>query len=1049
MISCRNGLLLLLLTLSVSPIVKGERLPLKYYTVADGLAHNEVNKIVRDSRGFLWFCTSNGLSRFDGYSFTNYGTDQGLPDPYVNDFLETSSGEFYVATNGGLVLFNPKGVANSRIIDANQSTQTTPLFAVIKSDDDDRRALSTTVLLADRNGQIWCGTMKGLFQLAKSDAHHQLVAVPIGLPTEYARQSYVYALLEDHYGTLWIGTANGLYRRWPDGHSAHYGKSTGLPDDDIFALLEDRKGDIWAGTPRAGVFRLAISVDLQPPIITRSYTEKNGLSSNWIFSLYESADGHLWAGGNRGLYEFLPASENITAPTRSYSERNGLNFGEIVSLTEDRDGNLWLGTNTAGAMKLARKGFTSFDGADGIKSVYWFFESGSNELYAHGDVVGDKRASIFEGAKLDLLNPGPVDYHRRLGRFDGQRFEWLIPDVLRNRYLGWSDKPTVLRSHTGEWWIGTGHGVFLFPPVNSFDELKASKPLGFFLLKQITVTMVYCLYEDSRGDLWMSATDPTGNALGRWERATREFHDMGQTQGLPSLNDRLPTAFQEDAAGNIWVGFSQGGVARYRGGRFTVFSNTDGVPAGRINDLYLDRAGNLWIGSGLGGVGRSTNPAAEHPTFSRYTTAEGLSSNYGSSIIEDLYGRVYIGTGQGLDRLDPQSGRVKHYTTADGLAPGVIPVAFRTHDGDLWFGTSQGISHLVPEPPEVTPRPPPIVVTALRLSGSAQQIAANGETDVHLPDLPPGRNQLQIDFVGLSFAFGESLRYQFRLEGADQDWGAATAQRTVNYANLAPGHYHFAVRAITSDGSISQTPAIVTFTVLPHVWQRWWFLTLAAFLLSLLGYSWYRSRMKHLLRIERVRTRIAADLHDDIGTNLTRIAILSEVANSQLNDANLGVANPLSSIARISRESVASMSDIVWAINPRRESLLDLVLRMRKFATEVLAGRRIEVEFNAPEADQDQKLSADLRRDVFLIFKEALNNAVRHSNCTKVCIQLLFDRHSLVLKIEDNGCGFESTGTSDGHGLTSMQRRAKALGGQLELLSTAGVGTRILLRVPR
>jgi signal transduction histidine kinase len=198
-----------------------------------------------------------------------------------------------------------------------------------------------------------------------------------------------------------------------------------------------------------------------------------------------------------------------------------------------------------------------------------------------------------------------------------------------------------------------------------------------------------------------------------------------------------------------------------------------------------------------------------------------------------------------------------------------------------------------------------------------------------------------------------------------------------------------------------------------------------------------------------VRTRIAADLHDDIGTNLTRIAILSEVAHQQLHDAYPSAATPLSSIARISRESAASMSDIVWAVNPRRDSLLDLVLRMRSFANEVLAGRQIEFQFVAPDRELSQKLGAELRRDVFLIFKESLNNAVRHSSCTHVVIELRLDQSSLALEIRDDGCGFTPSGSSEGHGLVSMQRRAKSLGGELQLQSLAAEGTCISLSVPR
>jgi len=1022
-----------------------ERLPIKTYTTADGLAHNEVNKIVRDSRGFLWFCTANGLSRFDGYTFTNYSTEQGLPHPYVNDLLETRSGEFWVATNGGLVLFNPKGVPGN----PNYSPQTGPMFAAVMPDDTDRLAKATIVILQDHNGTVWCGTLKGLFRLAQAAGFTRLEPVPVGLPTDYAEQSYINALLEDNYGTLWIGTAHGLYRRWPNGETARYGKSDQLPDDTIYSLLKNKDGSLWVGTPRGGMFRMSITGDRHPPVITRTYTNKNGLGSDWIFTLYSSTDGKLWAGGNQGLYEFSSADGTAAGPTHFYTEQNGLSFDEVVAITEDRDGNLWLATNTAGAMKLARNGFTTFDKGDGIKAIYWLFESPSNELFAHGAVLGDQRNSIFEGAKLDILNLGPVEAHRRVGRFDGKRFDWTVPNVLRHRYLGWSDKPTALQSRTGEWWIGTGHGLYLFPKVKDLTELKSARPLAIYINKELPVTMVYCLYEDIHGDLWMAATHPEGNTLVRWERATRTFHDLAHTEGLPSLKEKLPTAFQEDGAGNLWIGFNQGELVRFQGGRFTVFSSVDGVPAGRINDLYLDHGGNLWIASGLGGVSRTGDPNATHPTFVNYSTKQGLSTNNGSSVIEDLYGLIYIGTGQGLDRLDPTSGRIKHYTTADGLAAGLVLSAFRAHDGELWFGTSQGLSRLTPEPPQIGSVPPPIMLTGVRIADTAQLIPANGETDLRLPDLDAGGNQLQIDFVGLSFAFGESLRYQYQLEGADKDWGTPTAQRTVNYANLAPGHYRFMVRAVTAEGNFSETPAFLTFTVQPHLWQRWWFLLLSGLLLSLIVYSYYRSRMARLLGIERIRTRIAADLHDDIGANLTRIAILSEVAHSQMNETNPSVANPLASIARISRESVASMSDIVWAINPRRDSLLDLVVRMRRFANEVFTGRKIEFTFNAPQSDRDQKLGADLRRDVFLIFKEVLTNVVRHSNCTRVQIELVLDRSWLELKIEDDGCGFEPSVASEGHGLISIKRRAEALGGNLELNSAPNAGTKLWLKVPR
>jgi signal transduction histidine kinase len=345
--------------------------------------------------------------------------------------------------------------------------------------------------------------------------------------------------------------------------------------------------------------------------------------------------------------------------------------------------------------------------------------------------------------------------------------------------------------------------------------------------------------------------------------------------------------------------------------------------------------------------------------------------------------------------------------------------------------------------------PPSIYLTGMRVEGVAKGISELGETNLPQLELASDQNQISLDFVGLGASVGDELRYQYRLEGADSDWSPPNAQRNVNYAQLASGHYKFLVRAVNTDGASSVQPATVSFTILPHIYQRWWFVTLAGFLFVSIGYAGYRSRVARLLGIERVRTRIAADLHDDIGANLTRIGILSEVAHQQLHDAHPSSAAPLSSIARISRESAASMSDIVWAVNPRRDSLLDLVLRMRSFANEVLAGRQIDFQFVAPDRELSRKLGAELRRDVFLIFKEALNNAVRHSRCKHVMIELRLEQSSLALVVCDDGCGFALSGSSEGHGLVSMQRRAKSLGGELQLESLVGEGTSVSLSVPR
>src|SRR5438034_1659069 len=290
---CLPLTLLLFISLSAS-LSRAERLPLKAYTVADGLANNEVNKIVRDSRGFLWFCTAEGLSRFDGYTFTNYGIDQGLPHPQINDFLETRAGEYWVATDGGLVRFNPGGTQTNRVVYANDSTSSNQMFTVVVPADEDRRARAVTVLLEDGNGTIWCGTYKGLYRLVKSSQSLTLTPIEIGIPAEYTEQRIISDLLIDQRGSLWIATPGGIYRRWPDASFARYTKRNGLPSDFVQDLFEDDQKRLWVGTREAGFFELRTDESHAPPVIANSYSFKDGLPSTWVFQIFETSSHKFW-----------------------------------------------------------------------------------------------------------------------------------------------------------------------------------------------------------------------------------------------------------------------------------------------------------------------------------------------------------------------------------------------------------------------------------------------------------------------------------------------------------------------------------------------------------------------------------------------------------------------------------------------------------------------------------------------------------------------------------------------------------------------------------
>ncbi len=497
----------------------------------------------------------------------------------------------------------------------------------------------------------------------------------------------------------------------------------------------------------------------------------------------------------------------------------------------------------------------------------------------------------------------------------------------------------------------------------------------------------------------------------------------------------------------VWIGTWDSGLVRYRAGRFTILFGTDGLPIKRIQTLYFDRSGRLWIGTENSLI-HVEEPTSDHPRFVSYTTAEGLSSNQVNCITEDLWGRVYIGTGRGLDRLDPATGYVRHYTAADGLFKGEVHVAFRDRQGLLWFGSySSGLSRLVPELDQLEQRPP-ILISGLRVAGVQQRVSELGETEISNLTLGPSQSNIQIDFVALGFAMGEALRYQYKLEGADRDWSPPTDQRTINYASLSPGTYRFLVQAVTDQGVASQSPAQITFRILPPIWLQWWFLTLVAIFIGLVIYSTHHYRVARLIELERVRTRIASDLHDDIGSNLSVIAGLSDVLRRQAERADSPTDARLSLIAAVSQRSLEAISDIVWAVNPKKDHLLDLTQRLRLFADEALFAHNIEFEFSAPHLASDRRIGAETRREVFLIFKEAVNNIVRHSGCAKAEATLQVDHKTLVLLISDDGRGFDPTLARVGEGLASMWRRAEKIDGEIEVVSKPGNGATVLLKAP-
>jgi ligand-binding sensor domain-containing protein/signal transduction histidine kinase len=1050
----------LVLTIGSNAPVRAERLAIRTFTASDGLPRDQVTALLADSRGFLWLGTQEGLARFDGGQFTLFGPAEGLANAAIYDLIEDRGGRYWIATGGGVYRFTPSpreflrvSALGSRGDAAGAGGDATTVGA----------SRAAMVLLEDREGVIWCGSSEGLLRVRGGDTPGGLALdeVPLALdPTEHGR--VVGALLEARDGTLWIGTGSGLFRRTRDGRVDRFTRADGLPDHEVWALAEDAAGDLWVGT-RFGLARLDVNRSSAgaPPRVVHVYTERDGLPASNVKSLAAESDGAIRVGLTGGVVRLTAERSNksrvgkgrqpLQSKFKPLSRGRGV-WGEgaldevirdvrVRDMATDSAGHLWMATDR-GAVRLAHGGFVTYGEEDGLQA--------------------SRVRSLFEDRQGRVCATIRSDGYR-VQCFDGQRFSSVdIPiaaDALDTMW-GWLHLTVVDRD--GAWWFPTSKGLYHFP-AGPIASVATRAPAAVYTHRDgLDTDHLFRLFEDSRGDLWMSTFTDTRGGLCRRSRATGRIQCFGPAEGMPA---QAPTAyaFAEDRQGRVWVAFQDGYLARCDT-RCTFVMRDNDTLGGVLRDLHVDHDGRLWIASASGGLARIDDPAAPTPRVERYTLADGLASQTIWAIAEDDAGRIYLAGGRGVDRLDPRTREIVNFSEADGLARGEVRAAMRAADGTLWFAAAEGLSRLSPrdDPARLVY---PVRIVGLRVAGAPHAVSDAGDREIDGLRLSPHARAIEIDFVSPRFGVGRDLLYQYRLEGLDAEWQPPTRQHSVTYAHLPSGTHRFAVRAVSADGRSVSPAATVTFTVERPFWQRWWFVTLLIGLGASALAAWHRVRLARTVEIERVRTRIASDLHDEIGAGLSEIAILSEVVHQKI-PSPLAPLTPLTRIASTSRELVDAMSDIVWAINPRKDSLGNLTQRMRRFATDLLTARGIAFRFDADERDEALPISADKRRQVFLIFKESLNNVVRHAECRHVAIDFRVNHDGLVLRVADDGLGLSRAhphnghgprdttgdtagdGNSDGHGLASMHARARELGGTLTVNTEAAGGTTLTLRTP-
>jgi signal transduction histidine kinase/streptogramin lyase len=623
-----------------------------------------------------------------------------------------------------------------------------------------------------------------------------------------------------------------------------------------------------------------------------------------------------------------------------------------------------------------------------------------------------------------------------------RRFRQFLHDPSDPRSLPHDYVTAIMSDSRGDLWVGTYGGGLIIKDRRGagFRRVGVGPPPAMGRLNGY----ISALLEDRDGMIWvgtwiagLAVVDPSGCVIRKYA------HDPSDSGSVPDNEIR---SLALDRHGTVWVGTAKGGLSRYdpSNDRFVrVFPIQHGpVWAGTeyVQSIAEDDRGRLWLGT-FGGGAVCFDP--ETGVCVRLTKENGLPNNVVYGIILDDNHRLWLSTNEGLACHDPAGGTSRSYTHHDGLQADEFNfnASCRGPDRTFCFGGVNGFNIIAPGRIPENRHVPPVSITGFRVfdkpfdTGVAPHAA-------HAVTLDHDANFISIEYASLDFALPERNQYAYRLEGIDRDWVHAGTRRSASYTDLPPGEYVFTVRGSNNDGVWNETGAAIGITVLPPYWQTLWFrIAVAVLIVAALSFL-YRLRVRSLLKMERLRLRIASDLHDDIGSNLASIAVLADLVRTR---AALAApeAGRLQDISRAARHTSEALRDIVWFVNPDHDTACTVVDRLRSIASTLLAG--VEHTFTVEDPLPGSPLPMALRRDLVLIYKEILSNIVRHAEATRVEIRFAMDHGRYTLEVRDNGKGFDTAHPPDGNGLMTMKRRAAEVGGTLVLHSGPGRGTKVVL----
>ncbi len=974
----------------------------------DGLPQNSVTSIIQSRDGYLWMGTFNGLVRFDGVRFKVFRRTQsnGLPSNRIVRVWEDSKQRLWIATEGGGLSY--------RTLDGN--------FVGVRTSEKESSS-NIISICEDVEGSVWWTSSHGRVGRFR-DGRVEENGAAWGLEWYFCR-----VIAQDEAGPLSLGTNQGLLV-WREGRfrvpldwqpritngvtvlntipggglvaysgtqvlELHRGSTTRVlemgPKSNVSALAQDRKGRIWIGTYGEGI---RVQVNPKVPIIIG---RNEGLSHEVIRCLFEDREGNIWVGTDGGGLNRLHESAFHT-----YVPAAGQSGDVILGVAEAEDGSILMGTNGDGLARWNEvEGIKRYGSDQGLTGVHvWsVLKDRRNNVWA-----GTWGMGLFRGEDLSSKNGLPGE-----AKNAGENF--------RTDYLGFKKVPEM----------------------EFFGDV------------------VLASYEAPDGMLWFG-----GHAgLVSWDG--KQFKYFSKADGLSNADVR---AMVTDKEGALWVATNGGGLNRYHSGRWTQIREKDGLAGDAVWSLHYDSDGVLWVGTFGGGLSR-----IEDGIIQNFTMEQGLPENVICHINDDDSRHLWLSTYNGICRISKAA--LKDYQLGDSselpvfvygqdagmptseCTGGFQPSGAKLFDGRLCFPTVKGLVVIDPRQLPMNALPPSVIIEESLLDGASQLQGSNLAALRVLPD----QKRLEFRYTGLSLTAPEKVRFRHRMKGLEDHWIEAGTQRFATYNHLPAGEYVFQVMAANNDGVWTAQPTEIAITIVPAFYKTAWFivpvflgsvsmLALTVRMFVLRNYRRRMARLEQMHAIELERSRIAKDIHDDLGASLTQIHLLSELASSDLDQPKVA-ENHLRKISETARALTRAMDEIVWAVNPQNDTLDALVTYLTKHSHDYLDGANIRCRLDIPTHLPHWPISSDARHHLFMMLKESLNNIVKHAHAHEVWLRLSVGKKSFILLIEDDGGGIPATSQianggnriTGGNGLINMRQRMKEMGGSLRVGNRLPHGT--------